>query len=184
MRDEDKDSWKFYNGNTAPLLKGFLKKIEVNGDTISGVDAVYNGSEQIAGLGGLADGILIGAKKEIGTYTLEDLLYSGQDGYDITILNDGIKFTIREVPPDEPQQPSQPAVPQEGIYQNALVNIAVTERENRPEQQNIRQRIIDSPLKLGEEHAKVRIEGDGIKFEKEQIRVKVDDDGIKIEEEA
>jgi filamentous hemagglutinin family protein len=184
LRDEDKDSWKFYNGNTAPLLKGFLKKIEVNGDTISGVDAVYNGSEQIAGLGGLADGILIGAKKEIGTYTLEDLLYSGQDGYDITILNDGIKFTIREVPPDEPQQPSQPAVPQEGIYQNALVNIAVTERENRPEQQNIRQRIIDSPLKLGEEHAKVRIEGDGIKFEKEQIRVKVDDDGIKIEEEA
>ena len=100
------------------------------------------------------------------------------------ILNDGIKFTIREVPPDEPQQPSQPAVPQEGIYQNALVNIAVTERENRPEQQNIRQRIIDSPIKLGEEQAKVRIEGDGIKFEKEQIRVKVDDDGIKIEEEA
>ncbi|MCC8157947.1 MAG: filamentous hemagglutinin N-terminal domain-containing protein [Phascolarctobacterium sp.] len=184
LRDEDKDSWKFYNGNTAPLLKGFLKKITVNGDTISGVDAVYNGSEQIAGLGGLADGILVGAKKEIGTYTLEDLLYSGQDGYDITILNDGIKFTIREVPPDEPQQPSQPAVPQEGIYQNALVNIAITERENRPEQQNIRQRIIDSPIKLGEEQAKVRIEGDGIKFEKEQIRVKVDDDGIKIEEEA
>ncbi|WP_301962002.1 GLUG motif-containing protein, partial [uncultured Phascolarctobacterium sp.] len=184
LRDEDKDSWKFYNGNTAPLLKGFLKKIEVNGNDISGVDTVYNGSEQIAGLGGLADGILVGAKKEIGTYTLQDLLYSGQDGYDITILNDGIKFTIREVPPDEPQQPSQPAVPQEGIYQNALVNIAVTERENRPEQQNIRQRIIDSPIKLGEEQAKVRIEGDGIKFGKEQIRVKVDDDGIKIEEEA
>ena len=161
-----------------------MKKIEVNGNDISGVDAVYNGSEQIAGLGGLADGILVGAKKEIGTYTLQDLLYSGQDGYDIMILNDGIKFTIREVPPDEPQQPSQPAVPQEGIYQNALVNIAVTERENRPEQQNIRQRIIDSPIKLGEEQAKVRIEGDGIKFEKEQIRVKVDDDGIKIEEEA
>ena len=184
LRDEDAGSWRFYNGNTAPLLKGFLKKITVNGDTISGVDVVYNGSEQIAGLGGLADGILVGAKKEIGTYTLEDLLYSGQDGYDITILNDGIKFTIREVPPDEPQQPSQPAVPQEGIYQNALVNIAVTERENRPEQQNIRQRIIDSPLKVGEEQAKVRIEGDGIKFGKEQIRVKVDDDGIKIEEEA
>ena len=184
LRDEDKDSWRFYNGNTVPLLKGFLKKIEVNGNDISGVDAVYNGSEQIAGLGGLADGILVGAKKEIGTYTLKDLLYSGQDGYDITILNDGIKFTIREMPPDEPQQPSQPAVPQEGIYQNALVNIAVTERENRPEQQNIRQRIIDSPIKLGEEQAKVRIEGDGIKFEKEQIRVKVDDDGIKIEEEA
>ena len=184
LRDEDKDSWKFYNEYTAPLLKGFLKKITVNGDTISGVDAVYNGSEQIAGLGGLADGILVGAKKEIGTYTLKDLLYSGQDGYDITILNDGIKFTIREVPQDEPQQPSQPAVPQEDIYQNALVNIAVTERENRPEQQNIRQRIIDSPIKLGEEQAKVRIEGDGIKFGKEQIRVKVDDDGIKIEEEA
>lgn len=184
LRDEDKDSWKFYNGNTTPLLKGFLKKITIDGDTISGVDAVYNGSEQIAGLGGLADGILVGAKKEIGTYTLKDLLYSGQDGYDITILNDGIKFTIREVPPDEPQQPSQPAVPQEGIYQNALVNIAITERENRPEQQNIRQRIIDSPIKVGEEQAKVRIEGDGIKFGKEQIRVKVDDDGIKIEEEA
>ncbi|WP_455652549.1 beta strand repeat-containing protein [Phascolarctobacterium sp.] len=184
LRDEDKDSWKFYNGNTAPLLKGFLKKITIDGDTISGVDAVYNGSEQIAGLGGLADGILVGAKKEIGTYTLQDLLYSGQDGYDITISNDGIKFTIREVPPDEPQQPSQPEVPQESIYQNALVNIAVTERENRPEQQNIRQRIIDSPIKLGEEQAKVRIEGDGIKFGKEQIKVKVDDDGIKIEEEA
>lgn len=184
LRDEDKDSWRFYNGNTAPLLKGFLKKIEVNGNDISGVDAIYNGSEQIAGLGGLKDGILVGAKKEIGTYTLKDLLYSGQDGYDITILNDGIKFTIREVPPDEPQQPSQPEVQQESIYQNALVNIAITERENRPEQQNIRQRIIDSPIKLGEEQAKVRIEGDGIKFGKEQIRVKVDDDGIKIEEEA
>ena len=54
-----KDSWKFYNGYTDPLLKGFLKKITIDGDSITGGDTVYNGSEQNAGLSGLADGILV-----------------------------------------------------------------------------------------------------------------------------
>ena len=36
-----------------------------------------------------------------------------------------------------PQPPDLPNLPQEGIYQNALVNLAVAERENRPEQQSI-----------------------------------------------
>ena len=58
-----KDSWKFYNGYTDPLLKGFLKKITIDGDSITGGDTVYNGSEQNAGLSGLADGILVGSKK-------------------------------------------------------------------------------------------------------------------------
>lgn len=247
-----KDSWKFYNGYTDPLLKGFLKKITIDGDSITGGDTVYNGSEQNAGLSGLADGILVGSKKNAGDYDLNDLLYSGQDGYDIEIVNDGTKFIINKaqltvtadgveidansVLPDftgsisglvggerwedlgveldsdlhfttdadgktagkfaingsldktlanyeikqadsnaaalvvnkndkPPQPPDLPNLPQEGIYQNALVNLAVAERENRPEQQRIKRRVTDSRISDKEEQVKVTIEGDGIKTE-------------------
>lgn len=247
-----KDSWKFYNGYTDPLLKGFLKKITIDGDSIKGGDTVYNGSEQNAGLSGLADGILVGSKKNAGDYDLNDLLYSGQDGYDIEIVNDGTKFIINKaqltvtadgveidansVLPDftgsisglvggerwedlgveldsdlhfttdadgktagkfaingsldktlanyeikqadsnaaalvvnkndkPPQPPDLSNLPQEGIYQNALVNLAVAERENRPEQQSIKRRVTDSRISDKEEQVKVTIEGDGIKTE-------------------
>lgn len=247
-----KDSWKFYNGYTDPLLKRFLKKITIDGDSITGGDTVYNGSEQNAGLSGLADGILVGSKKNAGDYDLNDLLYSGQDGYDIEIVNDGTKFIINKaqltvtadgveidansVLPDftgsisglvggerwedlgveldsdlhfttdadgktagkfaingsldktlanyeikqadsnaaalvvnkndkPPQPPDLPNLPQEGIYQNALVNLAVAERENRPEQQRIKRRVTDSRISDKEEQVKVTIEGDGIKTE-------------------
>lgn len=247
-----KDSWKFYNGYTDPLLKGFLKKITIDGDSITGGDTVYNGSEQNAGLSGLADGILVGSKKNAGDYDLNDLLYSGQDGYDIEIVNDGTKFIINKaqltvtadgveidansVLPDftgsisglvggerwedlgveldsdlhfttdadgktagkfaingsldktlanyeikqadsnaaalvvnkndkTPQPPDLSNLPQEGIYQNALVNLAVAERENRPEQQSIKRRVTDSRISDKEEQVKVTIEGDGIKTE-------------------
>lgn len=252
-----KDSWKFYNGYTDPLLKGFLKKITIDGDSITGGDTVYNGSEQNAGLSGLADGILVGSKKNTGDYDLNDLLYSGQDGYDIEIVNDGAKFIINKAqlivtadgveidansvlpdftgsisglvggerwedlgveldsdlhfttdadgktagkfaingsldktlanyeikqadsnavalvvnkndePPQPPDLPDLPQieVPQEGIYQNALVNIAVAERENRPEQQSIKRRVTDSRISDKEDQVKVTIEGDGIKTE-------------------
>ena len=247
-----KDSWKFYNGYTDPLLKGFLKKITIDGDSITGGDTVYNGSEQNAGLSGLADGILVGSKKNAGDYDLNDLLYSGQDGYDIEIVNDGTKFIINKaqltvtadgveidansVLPDftgsisglvggerwedlgveldsdlhfttdadgktagkfaingsldktlanyeikqadsnaaalvvnkndkPPQPPDLSNLPKEGIYQNALVNLAVAERENRPEQQSIKRRVTDSRISDKEEQVKVTIEGDGIKTE-------------------
>lgn len=247
-----KDSWKFYNGYTDPLLEGFLKKITIDGDSITGGDTVYNGSEQNAGLSGLADGILVGSKKNAGDYDLNDLLYSGQDGYDIEIVNDGTKFIINKaqltvtadgfeidansVLPDFtgsisglvggerwedlgveldsdlhfttdadgktagkfaingsldktlanyeikqadsnaaalvvnkndklPQPPDLSNLPQEGIYQNALVNLAVAERENRPEQQSIKRRVTDSRISDKEEQVKVTIEGDGIKTE-------------------
>ena len=247
-----KDSWKFYNGYTDPLLEGFLKKITIDGDSITGGDTVYNGSEQNAGLSGLADGILVGSKKNAGDYDLNDLLYSGQDGYDIEIVNDGTKFIINKaqltvtadgfeidansVLPDftgsisglvggerwedlgveldsdlhfttdadgktagkfaingsldktlanyeikqadsnaaalvvykndkPPQPPDLSNLPQEGIYQNALVNLAVAERENRPEQQSIKRRVTDSRIRDKEEQGKVTIEGDGIKTE-------------------
>lgn len=252
-----KDSWKFYNGYTDPLLKGFLKKITIDGDSITGGDTVYNGSEQNAGLSGLADGILVGSKKNAGDYDLNDLLYSGQDGYDIEIVNDGAKFIINKAqltvtadgveidansvlpdftgsisglvggerwedlgveldsdlhfttdadgktagkfaingsldktlanyeikqadsnavalvvnkndePPQPPDLPDLPhiEVPQEGIYQNALVNIAVAERENRPEQQSIKRRVTDSRISDKEDQVKVTIEGNGIKTE-------------------
>lgn len=247
-----KDSWKFYNGYTDPLLKGFLKKITIDGDSIKGGDTVYNGSEQNADLSGLADGILVGSKKNAGDYDLNDLLYSGQDGYDIEIVNDGTKFIINKaqltvtadgveidansVLPDftgsisglvggerwedlgveldsdlhfttdadgktagkfaingsldktlanyeikqadsnaaalvvnkndkPPQPPDLSNLPQEGIYQNALVNLAVAERENRPEQQSIKRRVTDSRISDKEEQVKVTIEGDGIKTE-------------------
>ena len=247
-----KDSWKFYNGYTDPLLKGFLKKITIDGDSITGGDTVYNGSEQNAGLSGLAAGILVGSKKNAGDYDLNDLLYSGQDGYDIEIVNDGTKFIINKaqltvtadgveidansVLPDftgsisglvggerwedlgveldsdlhfttdadgktagkfaingsldktlanyeikqadsnaaalvvnkndkPPQPPDLSNLPQEGIYQNALVNLAVAERENRPEQQSIKRRVTDSRISDKEEQVKVTIEGDGIKTE-------------------
>ena len=247
-----KDSWNFYNGYTDPLLEGFLKKITIDGDSITGGDTVYNGSEQNADLSGLADGILVGSKKNAGDYDLNDLLYSGQDGYDIEIVNDGTKFIINKaqltvtadgfeidansVLPDftgsisglvggerwedlgveldsdlhfttdadgktagkfaingsldktlanyeikqadsnaaalvvnkndkPPQPPDLPNLPQEGIYQNALVNLAVAERENRPEQQSIKRRVTDSRISDKEEQVKVTIEGDGIKTE-------------------
>ena len=247
-----KDSWKFYNGYTDPLLKGFLKKITIDGDSIKGGDTVYNGSEQNADLSGLADGILVGSKKNAGDYDLNNLLYSGQDGYDIEIVNDGTKFIINKaqltvtadgveidansVLPDftgsisglvggerwedlgveldsdlhfttdadgktagkfaingsldktlanyeikqadsnaaalvvnkndkPPQPPDLPNLPQEGIYQNALVNLAVAERENRPEQQSIKRRVTDSRISDKEEQVKVTIEGNGIKTE-------------------
>lgn len=247
-----KDSWKFYNGYTDPLLKGFLKKITIDGDSIKGGDTVYNGSEQNADLSGLADGILVGSKKNAGDYDLNNLLYSGQDGYYIEIVNDGTKFIINKaqltvtadgveidansVLPDftgsisglvggerwedlgveldsdlhfttdadgktagkfaingsldktlanyeikqadsnaaalvvnkndkPPQPPDLPNLPQEGIYQNALVNLAVAERENRPEQQSIKRRVTDSRISDKEEQVKVTIEGDGIKTE-------------------
>lgn len=247
-----KDSWKFYNGYTDPLLKGFLKKITIDGDSITGGDTVYNGSEQNAGLSGLADGILVGSKKNAGDYDLNDLLYSGQDCYDIEIVNDGTKFIINKaqltvtadgveidansVLPDftgsisglvggerwedlgveldsdlhfttdadgktagkfaingsldktlanyeikqadsnaaalvvnkndkPPQPPDLSNLPQEGIYQNALVNLAVAERENRPEQQSIKRRVTDSRISDKEEQVKVTIEGNGIKTE-------------------
>ena len=92
-----KNSWKFYNGYTTPLLKGFLKKITINGNDINAAaNTVYNGTEQSSGLSGFADGISVGTKKNAGEYGLGDLLYSGQDGYDITIVNDGTKFTINK----------------------------------------------------------------------------------------
>mgnify|MGYP005946018341 FL=1 len=247
-----KDSWKFYNGYTDPLLEGFLKKITIDGDSITGGDTVYNGSEQNAGLSGLADGILVGSKKNAGDYDLNDLLYSGQDGYDIEIVNDGTKFIINKaqltvtadgfeidansVLPDftgsisglvggerwedlgveldsdlhfttdadgktagkfaingsldktlanyeikqadsnaaalvvnkndkPPQPPDLSNLPQEGIYQDALVNLAVAERENRPEQQSIKRRVTDNRISDKEEQVKVTIEGDGIKTE-------------------
>ena len=266
-----KNSWKFYNGYTTPLLKGFLKKITINGNDINAAaNTVYNGSEQSSGLSGFADGISVGTKKNAGEYALGDLLYSGQDGYDITIVNDGTKFTINKAqltvtadgvtiqagdplpefkgsvsglvggeqwidlgvnidfttntdgktagefaingsldktlanyeikqaegnatalvvkgnkPPDPPNppEPPKPEIPKETIYRTALVNIDVTEQENRPEQQNIKRRIINSHTSNQEEYVKVMIEGDGIKFGNEQIKVNVDDDGIKIEEE-
>ena len=266
-----KNSWKFYNGYTTPLLKGFLKKITINGNDINAAaNTVYNGSEQSSGLSGFADGISVGTKKNAGEYALGDLLYSAQDGYDITIVNDGTKFTINKAqltvtadgvtiqagdplpefkgsvsglvggeqwidlgvnidfttntdgktagefaingsldktlanyeikqaegnatalvvkgnkPPDPPNppEPPKPEIPKETIYRTALVNIDVTEQENRPEQQNIKRRIINSHTSNQEEYVKVMIEGDGIKFGNEQIKVNVDDDGIKIEEE-
>ena len=266
-----KNSWKFYNGYTTPLLKGFLKKITINGNDINAAaNTVYNGTEQSSGLSGFTDGISVGTKKNAGEYALGDLLYSGQDGYDIEIVNDGTKFTINKAqltvtadgvtiqagdplpeftgsvsglvggeqwidlgvnidfttntdgktagefaingsldktlanyeikqaegnatalvvkgnkPPDPPNppEPPKPEIPKETIYRNALVNIDVTEQENRPEQQNIKRRISNSLTSDQEEHVKVMIEGDGIKFGNEQIKVNVDDDGIKIEEE-
>ncbi|WP_455651299.1 two-partner secretion domain-containing protein [Phascolarctobacterium sp.] len=266
-----KNSWKFYNGYTTPLLKGFLKKITINGNDINAAaNTVYNGSEQSSGLSGFADGISVGTKKNAGEYALGDLLYSGQDGYDITIVNDGTKFTINKAqltvtadgvtiqagdplpefkgsvsglvggeqwidlgvnidfttntdgktagefaingsldktlanyeikqaesnatallvkgnkPPDPPNPPDppKPEIPKETIYRTALVNIDITEQENRPEQQNIKRRISNSRTSDQEEQVKVMIEGDGIKFGNEQIKVNVDDDGIKIEEE-
>ena len=270
-----KNSWRFYNGYTAPLLKGFLKKITINGNDINAAaNTGYNGTEQSSGLSGFTDGISVGTKKNAGEYALGDLLYSGQDGYDIEIVNDGTKFTINKAqltvtatgaeiqvgdslpgftgtisglvgneqweelgvdieknlhfttdtdgktagefaingsldktlanyeikqaegnatalvvkgnkPPDPPNppEPPKPEIPKETIYRTALVNIDITEQENRPEQQNIKRRLSNSHTSDQEEQVKVMIEGDGIKFGNEQIKVNVDDDGIKIEEE-
>ena len=159
--DTAQTSWKFYNGYTTPLLKSFLKKVTLDADDIQAAgDKVYDGSGQTAELGAFLEGIHVGSKTDIGEYTLGDLLYSGQDGYDIDIINDSVKFKITEKEPSNPpEQPEQPEVQETVIYQTALVNVAASEKEHSPEKQNIKQRVNDT-----REPIKVTVKGDGIKI--------------------
>ncbi|MDR2297064.1 MAG: YDG domain-containing protein [Comamonas sp.] len=98
-------AWRIYEGNTTPLLRGFLKGSTVNvGVTGWPVDMVYNGQAATGSMGvssygwnGTLQGTLHGGLhyrtngKNAGTYSSDDGslllsggLYSDQQGYDIS----------------------------------------------------------------------------------------------------
>jgi len=103
-------AWRIYEGQTGPLLRGFLKQITVTADAgnITG-DKTYNGTT-ISGTasyttstpGAALDGSLGYAtnSKNAGTYSTADGsltiggLYSGQQGYDISYASTPATLTI------------------------------------------------------------------------------------------
>lgn len=97
LSDYDKENvWKVYNDNVSPLLKYWLKPITVTGNSDSKT-YTYNGTGQSMDKGNLTYGgavdeslIFVGSKTNAGSYSLSDLLYSTQHGYDITV-NEGVK---------------------------------------------------------------------------------------------
>lgn len=99
-KPEDQNAWKVYGDHVTPLLKYWLKPVTVtahNGEytytgQAQGVDSsklTYNGAVD-------QNLILSGTKTNAGSYGLSDVLYSTQDGYDITV-DRGVKdFVIKK----------------------------------------------------------------------------------------
>ncbi|WP_455656417.1 filamentous hemagglutinin N-terminal domain-containing protein [Phascolarctobacterium sp.] len=99
-KPEDQNAWKVYGDHVTPLLKYWLKPVTVtahNGEytytgQAQGVDSSklsYNGAVD-------QNLILSGTKTNVGSYGLSDVLYSTQDGYDITV-DSGVKdFEIKK----------------------------------------------------------------------------------------
>ena len=100
IKPEDQNAWKVYGDHVTPLLKYWLKPVTVtahNGEytytgQAQGVDSsklTYNGAVD-------QNLILSGTKTNAGSYGLSDILYSTQDGYDITV-DSGVKdFEIKK----------------------------------------------------------------------------------------
>ena len=135
---------------------------------------IYNGTQQTLDLGPLQNGVLTGGKTEAGEYKLSDLLYSGQNGYDITVVNDKTVLTIKKDipvdppvdPPVPPIDPPAPPIDMEAadIYHTALVHVKGTDKQIHEEQRNIQK--TTAPEK---EQIKVQIKGRGIKIEEEEM---------------
>lgn len=163
--------WRVYEGQNTPLLRSFLKQLTIDGNTVTtSSEVIYNGTQQTVELGMLQNGVLAGGKTEVGEYKLSDLLYSGQNGYDITVSNDKTVLTIKKDtsidPPIPPIDPPAPPIDMEAadIYHTALVHVKGTDKKIHEEQRNIQK--TTAPEK---EQIKVQIKGRGIKIEESDM---------------
>ncbi|SEG47188.1 MBG domain-containing protein, partial [Marinobacterium lutimaris] len=92
--------WRIYDGYTTPLLRRFLKALEVSAEDTT---LTYNGTEQSGNWSASAPydaehiyGQPIGGKNA-GSYTLDMRgLYSGQQGYDLIITSEPGTLTINK----------------------------------------------------------------------------------------
>lgn len=171
----DGQVWRVYEGQNTPLLRSFLKQLTIDGNTVTASsEVIYNGTQQTLDLGPLQNGVLTGGKTEAGEYKLSDLLYSGQNGYDITVVNDKNVLTIKKDtpvdppvdPPVPPIEPPAPPIDMEAadVYHTALVHVKGTDKQIHEEQRNIQK--TTAPEK---EQIKVQIKGRGIKIEEEEM---------------
>ncbi|WP_218187060.1 MBG domain-containing protein [Pseudomonas sp. 21C1] len=101
--------WRIYDGDSTPLLRGFLRALTVNADITSVTGKTYDGSVASGTLphyttsvgDGLNSSLLLGGlgytstSQNAGTYSVADGtlilngLYSGQQGYDISYTTSG-----------------------------------------------------------------------------------------------
>ncbi|AHF91088.1 filamentous hemagglutinin [Opitutaceae bacterium TAV5] len=87
--------WRIYAGNTAPLLKAFLTRLEVNGEDKT---VAYTGLAQTSGYsvnGPYDTSLLLGSTSSginAGSYDVTTGLYSSQQGYDL--VSTGSALTI------------------------------------------------------------------------------------------
>ena len=163
MQDSDKASWLTYGDKTTPLLKGLLKSLDIN---VGDIEVEYTGSDYTGLAQAIADklagqGIIIDASKllaegktEVGEYALSDLLYSLQDGYDITALG---KLIIKGKSPEPPAEPDLPTA--DVKYTGSLTHLK-TEKIQQEEYRNI-----DKLRRSSSEQAAVAVDGEGINLE-------------------
>ena len=165
MQDSDKASWLTYGDQTTPLLKGLLKSLDIN---VGDIEVEYTGSDytglaqaiadKLAGQGIIIDvsKLLAEGKTEVGEYALSDLLYSLQDGYDITALG---KLIIKEKSP-EPEPPAEPDLPTADVKYTGSLTHLKTEKIQQEEYRNI-----DKLRRSSSEQAAVAVDGEGINLE-------------------
>lgn len=165
MQESDKARWLTYGDHMTPLLQGLLKPLDIN---VGDIETEYTGSDYTGLAQAIADklaeqGIIIDVTKlladgktEIGEYDLNELLYSTQDGYALTVTG---KLVIKEKSP-EPNQPVETYTPDNDIkYSGALTNIK-TDKLQHEEYRNI-----DKRRRSDIEQASVAVEGEGINLE-------------------
>ena len=164
MQEGDKALWLSYGDKTTPLLRGLLQSLNID---IGDIEVEYSGSAYEGLVQAVADklaeqGIIIDTDKllaegktEVGEYALSDLLYSLQDGYDITASG---KLIIKEKA--APPEPSYDAG-SDGKYSAAVAKLHA-EKAYQEEH-----RVMDKRRKNMFVQTAVVIEDEGIKLEEE-----------------
>lgn len=79
----DANTWKFYDGNSNPLLKVFLTTLTVDSNK---VDLVYNAGEQDLNIGQLVQNGIISAP--VVKDGKDNIIYDGMDAYHNTVIKD------------------------------------------------------------------------------------------------
>ena len=164
MQEGDKALWLTYGDKTTPLLRGLLQSLNID---VGDIEVEYSGSAYEGLVQAVADklaeqGIIIDTDKllaegktEVGEYALSDLLYSLQDGYDITASG---KLIIKEKA--APPEPSYDAG-SDGKYSAAVAKLHA-EKAYQEEH-----RVMDKRRKNMFVQTAVVIEDEGIKLEEE-----------------
>lgn len=164
MQEDDKALWLSYGDKTTPLLRGLLQSLNID---VGDIEVEYSGSAYEGLVQAIADklaeqGIIIDTDKllaegktEVGEYALSDLLYSLQDGYDITASG---KLIIKEKA--APPEPSYDAG-SDGKYSAAVAKLHA-EKAYQEEH-----RVMDKRRKNMFVQTAVVIEDEGIKLEEE-----------------